>query len=71
MVRKRMTRAALAVGAVAGGALGLERSIGALDAAEAPGGAHSVISAVRFSRALFSSAIVMADYRALFALHTD
>lgn len=57
--------------AVGGGSLGFERSIGALDAAEAPGWAHTVISAVRFSRALVASAIVMGDYRALFALHDD
>lgn len=53
------------------GAVAVERSVCALDAAEAPGGAHTVIAAVRFTRALAAASLVIADYRLLFARHNE
>lgn len=71
MLKSRGVRSLLAVGGLCGAAVGVERSVGALDAAEAPGAAHAVIAAVRFTRALAAASVVMADYRLLFVRHKE
>lgn len=53
------------------GAVALERHPGLLDHTPLERPASSVIAAVRFTRALATASVVMADYRLLFARHSE
>lgn len=69
---RKFAYAAGATSTLAAGCVALERMPGRLDPETRLGNAAStVIAAVRFTRSLHTAAIIMADYRHLFAQHTD
>lgn len=71
-LRRRLGLVAAAGGGVAAAAVAIERSPSALDPHSAAGvAAARIAGAVRFGRAFGTASLVMADYRMLFARHTD
>lgn len=71
MLARKLALASAATAAGWTGSVALERRPGLLDDTPLETSASGLIAAVRFTRALRTAAVVMADYRWLFARHTD
>lgn len=71
MLPRKLALAVTATVAGWSGSVALERHPGLLDATPLDSASSAVIATVRFTRALRTAAVVMADYRTLFARHLE